>query len=66
MLANGLRRKGPIHGQSCHIPRFHRDFRRVRAILFAPAFLAERADAATRILLAAGLFAIAIAVVVRK
>ncbi|HEY5206564.1 MAG TPA: hypothetical protein VIJ63_18495 [Roseiarcus sp.] len=34
--------------------------------LFAPAFLAERADDATRILLAAGLFTIAIAAVVRK
>jgi hypothetical protein len=34
--------------------------------LFAPAFLAERADGATRILLAAGLFTIAIAAVVRK
>ena len=34
--------------------------------LFAPAFLAERADGATRILFAAGLFTIAIAAVVRK
>ena len=34
--------------------------------LFAPAFLAERADGATRILLATGLFTIAIAAVVRK
>ena len=34
--------------------------------LFAPAFFAERADGATRILLAAGLFTIAIAAVVRK
>jgi hypothetical protein len=34
--------------------------------LFAPAFLVERADGATRILLAAGLFTIAIAAVVRK
>ena len=34
--------------------------------LFAPALLAERADGATRILLAAGLFTIAIAAVVRK
>ena len=34
--------------------------------LFAPAFLAERAGSATRILLAAGLFTIAIAAVVRK
>ena len=34
--------------------------------LFAAAFLAERADAATRILLAACLFTIAIAAVVRK
>jgi hypothetical protein len=34
--------------------------------LVAPAFLAERADGATRILLAAGLFSIAIAAVVRK
>ena len=34
--------------------------------LFAPAFLAERPDGATRILLAAGLFTIAIAAVVRK
>ena len=34
--------------------------------LFAPALLAERADGATRILLAAGLFSIAIAAVVRK
>ena len=34
--------------------------------LFAPAFLAARADGATRILLAAGLFTIAIAAVVRK
>ena len=33
---------------------------------FAPAFLFERADGATRILLAAGLFTIAIAAVVRK
>jgi hypothetical protein len=35
-------------------------------ILFAPAFLTERADGATRILLAAGLFTIAIAAVVRN
>jgi hypothetical protein len=34
--------------------------------LFAPALLAERADGATRILLAAGLFTIAIAAVVRR
>ena len=34
--------------------------------LFTPAFLAERADGATRVLLAAGLFTIAIAAVVRK
>jgi hypothetical protein len=34
--------------------------------LFAPAFLAEGADGATRILLAAGLFTIAIAAVLRK
>ena len=34
--------------------------------LFARAFLVERADGATRILLAAGLFTIAIAAVVRK
>ena len=34
--------------------------------LFAPAFLAERSDGASRILLAAGLFTIAIAAVVRK
>jgi hypothetical protein len=34
--------------------------------LVAPAFLAERADGATRILIAAGLFSIAIAAVVRK
>ena len=34
--------------------------------LFAPAFLAERADGAIRILLAAGLFTIAIAAVVRR
>jgi hypothetical protein len=33
---------------------------------FVPAFLAERADGATRVLLAAGLFTIAIAAVVRK
>ena len=34
--------------------------------LFAPAFLVERADGATRVLLAAGLFSIAIAAVVGK
>ena len=34
--------------------------------LFAPAFLVERADGATRILLATTLFTIAIAAVVRK
>ena len=34
--------------------------------LFAPLFLAGRAEAATGILLAAGLFTIAIAAVVRK
>ena len=34
--------------------------------LFAPLFLAERADGATGFLLAAGLFTIAIAAVVRK
>jgi hypothetical protein len=34
--------------------------------LFAPAFLVERADGAIRILLAAGLFSIAIAAVVGK
>jgi hypothetical protein len=34
--------------------------------LFAPLFLAERADGATAILLAAGLFTIALAAVVRK
>lgn len=34
--------------------------------LFAPLFLAERGDGATRLLLAAGLFTIAIAAVVRK
>jgi hypothetical protein len=34
--------------------------------LFAPAFLFESADGTTRILLAAGLFTIAIAAVVRK
>jgi hypothetical protein len=34
--------------------------------LFAPAFLAERADGATRVLLAAGLFTMAIAALVRK
>jgi hypothetical protein len=34
--------------------------------LFARAFLVERADGATRTLLAAGLFTIAIAAVVRK
>jgi hypothetical protein len=34
--------------------------------LFAPLFLAERADGATGLLLAAGLFTIAIAAVVRK
>ena len=34
--------------------------------LCAPAFLTGRADGATRILLAAGLFTIAIAAVVRK
>jgi hypothetical protein len=34
--------------------------------LFAPLFLAGRADGATGILLAAGLFTIAIAAVVRK
>lgn len=34
--------------------------------LFAPLFLTERADGATGILLAAGLFTIAIAAVVRK
>jgi hypothetical protein len=34
--------------------------------LFAPLFLAERPDGATGILLAAGLFTIAIAAVVRK
>ena len=33
--------------------------------LFAPAFLVERADGAIRILLAAGLFTIAIAVLIR-
>ena len=41
-------------------------FLAVGRFLFAPAFLAERADGATRILLAAGLFTIAIAAVVRK
>ncbi|HEY6522084.1 MAG TPA: hypothetical protein VIZ19_22325 [Roseiarcus sp.] len=34
--------------------------------LFAPVFLVERADGATRILVAAGLFSIAIAAVVGK
>jgi hypothetical protein len=34
--------------------------------LFAPLFLAERADGVTGLLLAAGLFTIAIAAVVRK
>ena len=34
--------------------------------LFAPLFLADRADGATGLLLAAGLFTIAIAAVVRK
>jgi hypothetical protein len=34
--------------------------------LFAPAFLVERVDGATRILFAAGLFTIAIAAVVGK
>jgi hypothetical protein len=34
--------------------------------LLAPLFLAERADGATGVLLAAGLFTIAIAAVVRK
>ena len=34
--------------------------------LFAPLFLAERVDGATRILIATGLFTIAIAAVVRK
>jgi hypothetical protein len=34
--------------------------------LFAPLFLAERANGATGLLLAAGLFTIAIAAVVRK
>jgi hypothetical protein len=34
--------------------------------LFAPLFLAERADGVTGLLLAAGLFSIAIAAVVRK
>jgi hypothetical protein len=34
--------------------------------LFAPAFLAERADGATRVLLAAGVFTIALAALVRK
>jgi hypothetical protein len=38
----------------------------LQRFLFAPAFLAERPDGATRILLAAGLFTIAIAAVVRK
>ena len=66
MLTSGLRRKGPIHAQGCHIPRFGRTFVALGRFLFAPAFLAERADGATRILLAAGLFTIAIAAVVRK
>ena len=35
-------------------------------VAFAPLFLAERADGATGLLLAAGLFTIAIAAVVRK
>ena len=35
-------------------------------LVFAPLFLAERADGATGLLLAAGLFTIAIAAVVRK
>ena len=50
-----------------HIPRFCRRF--VVALgrfLLAPLFLAERADGATGLLLAAGLFTIAIAAVVRK
>jgi hypothetical protein len=34
--------------------------------LFAPAFLAERADGATRVLLAAGLFTMAIAALVHQ
>jgi hypothetical protein len=38
----------------------------LRRFLFAPLFLAERADGATGLLLAAGLFTIAIAAAVRK
>jgi hypothetical protein len=45
---------------------FVRIFVAIERFLFAPAFLAERAEGATRILLAAGLFTIAIAAVVRK
>jgi hypothetical protein len=41
-------------------------FAALARFLFAPAFLAERADGATGFLFAAGLFTIAIAAVVRK
>jgi hypothetical protein len=58
--------KGLFMGKVGTSLRFAAIFVALRRFLFAPAFLAERADGATRILLAAGLFTIAIAVVVRQ
>jgi hypothetical protein len=58
--------KGPSMGKVAISPGFDAIFIALGRFLFAAAFLAERADAATRILLAAGLFTIAIAAVVRK
>ena len=60
MLMNGSRRRVVIS------LGFTTIFAALWRFLFAPAFLVERADGATRILLAAGLFTIAIAAVVRK
>jgi hypothetical protein len=58
--------KGPSMGKVAISLGFAVIFVALGRFLFAPAFLDERADGATGILLAAGLFTIVIAAVVRK
>jgi hypothetical protein len=66
MQAKALRRRGPIHGQSGVILSFAAASIAFGRFLLPTLVLAERADSASGLLLAAGLFTIAIAAVVRK
>jgi hypothetical protein len=66
MLANACSEGGMSMRKIAISPGFSGVFVASGRFLFAPHFLAERADSAARLLLAAGLFTIAIATAVRK